>query len=155
MGIISLENRFWDKVDKRGPDECWNWLASVLDTGYGQFALGKKCDGGISAHRMMYQLTKGDIPQGLVIDHLCRNRKCVNPNHLEAVTQRENLMRADCLAARQMRRTHCPQGHEYTPENTRMNGKNGRMCRECGRALARRYYHETKNGQNESVRLGS
>jgi hypothetical protein len=94
-------------------------------------------------HRLAYQLTMGQIPDGLVIDHLCRNRRCCNPAHMEPVTNGENVHRGNGIYARNGRKTHCAKGHEFTPENT-LRRKHGRGCRECGRIESRRRYWETK-----------
>lgn len=83
---VSFKQRFWSKVEYLGPDECWEWTAGKLDNGYGQFW---KTEGNqnVLAHRTAYELMVGEIPDGLTIDHLCRNRACVNPNHMEAVSR--------------------------------------------------------------------
>lgn len=96
---MTFYERFWNKVDENGPIPehdaglgcCWEWTASVGNNGYGHFfpAAGTMD----LAHRMAYMLVKGDIPEGLQIDHLCRNKRCVNPDHLEPVTPRENTQR--------------------------------------------------------------
>lgn len=118
--------RFWAKVERRGPDECWPWLAGT-DRGWGVF--GRKRDGRWVkdyAHRIAYELAHGRPPVD-TIDHLCRNRACVNPAHLEDVPQGENARRA-CAAI-----THCPAGHEYTPANTYTDKNRCRHCRACKR----------------------
>ncbi|MGI5247775.1 HNH endonuclease signature motif containing protein [Dactylosporangium sp. CA-139066] len=91
----------------------------------------------IFLHRASYQAFVGPIPPGLHIDHLCRQRSCGNPEHLEAVTPRENLVRGNA-GSNQLRKTHCPQGHPYDESNT-YHGKKGRFCRACGREATRRY----------------
>ena len=85
------------------------------------------------AHRMIYELLVGPIPDGLEIDHLCRNRGCVNPGHMEPVTHRENLMRGDTVAAANPAKTHCIRGHPYDDENTYRYGSH-RYCRACNKA---------------------
>lgn len=126
-----LVERFWTKVEKRGPDECWEWKAgkgngygSIRATGHGPSLL---------AHRISYELLVGPIPEGLVIDHLCRNRGCVNPTHLEPVTMVENVMRGESPYARAARQTECIHGHPFTPENTYVTKRGGRHCLECCR----------------------
>lgn len=91
------------------------------------------------AHRVAYEQARGPIPEGLELDHLCRNRACVNPDHLEPVTHRENLLRADTFAARHAAQTHCVNGHEFTPDNTyiRTRPEGGRECRACRKARNR------------------
>ena len=134
-----LSERFWKHVNKHGdipvfrPElgECWIWTAYIcVQTGYGRFQHKKP----LLAHRMSYELNVGKIPPGLVIDHLCRNRKCVRPSHLEVVTQRENLMRAPTLQAANANKTQCPQGHQYSAKNTYLKpigNRFGRVCIAC------------------------
>jgi len=132
-----LEDRYWPKVDRRGPEECWPWIAALAPNGYGHF---NGQDGShLLAHRIAYQLANGPIPEGLTIDHLCRNRACCNPAHLEAVLQRTNTLRGTGFAAVNATKTHCPQGHEYSPENTYVSSSGERSCRACGRASCSRY----------------
>ncbi len=129
--------RFWEKVDRRGPDECWEWTASVKPNGYGQFSVvrdGKWLKS--YAHRYSYELIVGPIPEGLQLDHLCRNKACVNPNHLEPVTNRENQIRGNGVGGLNFRKTHCKHGHEFTPENTYIRPAGTRECRACMRRMA-------------------
>lgn len=128
----SDEKRFLARIDKRGPGECWPWVGGRTASGYGAF---KSADGvQILAHRWSYLYFVGPIPEGLVIDHVaargCTRRECVNPAHLEPVTQRENLLRADTFQARNAAKTHCPEGHEYTEANTSIH-RGKRSCIEC------------------------
>jgi hypothetical protein len=118
-----LPERFLDKFVPEPNTGCWLWLAQVSRDGYGKF----KYIGGQLAHRFAYETARGPVPEGLELDHLCRQRSCVNPDHLEAVTRRENARRG----LRGSLTTHCPHGHEYTPENTYSNPKGGRVCRAC------------------------
>jgi len=119
--------RFWSKVKKGAPDDCWIWQASGA-RGYGLFWNGTRQT---AAHRFAYESVKGPIPPGLVLDHLCRNPPCVNPAHLEAVTDRVNLLRGDTIPARHAAKTHCPQGHPYSGENLYVGPTGRRGCRIC------------------------
>lgn len=105
---------------------CWEWVGSRDEDGYGRQGVGSS---NRLAHRLSYLIFVGPIPDGLELDHLCRNRACVNPDHLEPVTHRVN-----CLRGEAPRRTHCPRGHRYTAENTRpATATQGRKCRACER----------------------
>jgi hypothetical protein len=124
-----MQARFWAKVDPSG--DCWEWIGARKPTGYGSFWISPSRSNEIS-HRVAYQMLVGPIPDGLELDHLCRNRCCVNPDHLEPVTRKENARRG-VRWPRHAHRTHCKHGHEFTPENTR-HGKDGvRYCRACAR----------------------
>jgi len=123
---------FWDNVDKSF--ECWTWKGTTLN-GYGTFYDGKKS---VFAHRQSYELIKGNIPDGLQLDHLCRNRLCVNPEHLEPVTCKENINRGN-TGDNQRDKTHCPQGHPYSGENLRITSLGYRECRICSREKLRKF----------------
>jgi hypothetical protein len=125
--------RFWAKVDRRGDDDCWPWRAQVTGDGYGGFYTGRT----IGAHRVAYELVRGPIPEGLVIDHLCRNRLCVNPYHMEPVTNAENVRRGISGYVNGFR-THCHNGHPYDAGSWVRRG--GRECKICKAARMRRYY---------------
>lgn len=117
---------------------CWNWLLCLDRGGYGVASFQGRY---ARAHRLIYELHKGPIPEGLVIDHLCRNRRCVNPDHLEPVTQRENLLRGDTFQARNAAKTHCIHGHPLSGENLYVHpGRGVRDCRTCRRESTRRRY---------------
>ena len=126
--------RFFAKVEKR--DGCWIWTA-YKSNGYGRFVYqGKQW----LAHRWLYEQTRGAIEVGLQLDHLCRNPACVNPDHLEPVTNKENQRRGigsimNTIRAKKI--THCPKGHEYSFQNTYITKKNTRFCRMCARDKAR------------------
>jgi hypothetical protein len=133
----TLAERFWRHVTKS--DGCWIWNGTVNKFGYGQFGIhvdGKWKPRG--AHRIAYELSKGPIPEGLQLDHLCRNRRCVNPSHLEPVSNRENSIRGMAPAMQVYRTNVCLRGHK-DDFHVRANGK--RYCLECARTKARERYH--------------
>ena len=123
--------RFWRYVGKGGPDECWPWLRATPAPGYGEFS----AEGGrTKAHRASYIINVGPVPAGLVIDHTCRNRACVNPAHLRAVDMRTNAVENSAsFAAVNAAQTHCPQGHALTPDNL-VQSQPTRKCRTCHNA---------------------
>jgi hypothetical protein len=129
-----LSARFWAKVDKRGPDDCWEWTGAAIAKGYGKISRGPRGGGQLAAHRVSWILAKSEIPDGQMVLHRCDNRLCVNPSHLFLGTNTDN-MRDMVSKGRnwQAKVTHCPKGHEYTAANTYVyNG--GRYCRACNRA---------------------
>jgi HNH endonuclease len=133
--------RYWSYVDKSG--ECWLWTGGRTPEGYGKFWLNGKT---VLAHRAGYALAHGKLPDVKHhLDHLCRIRSCVRPEHIEPVTIRENLMRGPTtFAAINAAKTHCRNGHEYTEANTYRPPDGSRMCRECSRAKDRRAYWRNK-----------
>lgn len=121
--------RFWAKVKLDG--DCWAWQAGMVK-GYGHFTQGGKPKM-MLAHRWSYEAMVTEVPDGLELDHLCRNKACVNPDHLEPVTHAVNIERnPNAVNKRGAQITHCPQGHEYNEANTRWY-RGGRNCRPCGR----------------------
>ena len=136
---LEPEWRFWAKV--KITDSCWIWTAAKTSAGYGEFWPGPhRGSPMIYSHRYSYQLLVGPIPGGLDMDHLCRNPICCNPAHLEPVTHHENMLRGN-TGKNTRDKTHCPQGHPYSEENTRVyHGR--RSCIACGKASQKRRYAE-------------
>lgn len=125
--------RFSDKIERIPFSTCWYWLGALDRDGYAQFRLDGRAP---MAHRVAYEHFVAKIGDGLEIDHLCKNRSCVNPTHLQPVPHAENVRRGDAgkwLA----QKTHCPVGHLYSQENTRFKkrgvGRSARMCIACAR----------------------
>lgn len=128
--------RFWAKVSGADVDSCWEWTAASNVHGYGAFWDGERV---VRAHRWSYEALRSNIPEGLVLDHLCRNRACVNPWHLEPVTDQVNAERGAWGI-----RERCPSGHAYDDTNTgRRKTRRGRECITCRRAL-----HEERRQSN-------
>lgn|SRR6185369_250795 len=130
-----MEDRLWEKVDRSGGDNsCWPWTGGVVEGNYGYFW----ADGTMRrAHRVTYELLVGPIPDGLDLDHLCRNPNCVNPSHLEAVTHRTNVLRGASPFAAKAKQATCAHGHVYTAENTGLRDGT-RFCLTCRREYDRR-----------------
>jgi hypothetical protein len=141
--------KFLDRLAmvKGDADACWIWPWSRNHKGYGSAHFRGKTTG---AHRAAYELLIGPIPDGLVIDHLCRTPACVNPSHMEPVTSRENIMRGECYAAQNARKTHCMHGHELTGENLYVRRDGKRQCIICRREISRR--HRSKSSAKETYR---
>jgi HNH endonuclease len=131
---VSVAERFWSKVDRRGERECWVWLAKTNGR-YGYFHLGRGRL--VGAHRVAYELMVGPIPPGFVVHHVCRATRCVNPRHLRADTQSANVLRDTSPPARNAVKTSCVNGHTFTPENTRIRANGWRDCLACERTRNR------------------
>jgi len=123
---------FKSRIDKSGPGGCWLWRGSQSRGGYGRY-------NETLAHRVAYELFVGSIPEGLTLDHLCRVRHCVNPEHLEPVTLGENLRRGESFSAVNARKTHCPRGHPLSGENLYRTKSGARCCLICKRAAWHRW----------------
>lgn len=141
---LSVEERFWSKVDTSGTEEhpdCWEWTAYRRPTGYGHFRFrGKQW----KAHRVAYTLIKGEIPEGQCVLHIeCDNPPCVNPAHLKTGTQADNMRDRDQKGrhvSHHTKKTHCPQGHPYSGDNLYTVPSTGRrQCCECGRIKVRKH----------------
>ena len=157
-------NRFWSKVDKNGPmpigrqelGPCWVWTAA-LSKGYGRFWIGSRPDRVCKqAHRLAYEQIVAHVPEWLDLDHLCRNRCCVNPSHLEPVTRSINLKRGNAghlARTQQLAKTHCPQGHPYSGDNLIINNRGARICRKCRSGIDRRYRERNSLWQNGNISL--
>lgn len=124
-------------------ETCWLWLNKPQAGGYGYTGAGWRKNKGQTclAHRAVYILIKGPIPDGMVLDHLCRNKICVNPDHLEPVTRKENTYRCEYAPATiNLQKTHCINGHELSGANLRISKQTSeRVCRACGRAKTTRW----------------
>ena len=140
------EARFWEYVDfslvrwAETSYDCWLWLGGMNKDGYGQFRAGNKT---LVAHKWSYEHFIEKVPDGLVLDHLCRTRHCVNPEHLEPVVNQENILRGYGYAGQNARKTHCKWGHEFTPENT-ISNHGGRGCRICKNKSSLDAYYKRK-----------
>lgn len=130
---VPPQERFWAKVEFT--NACWLWTAGKVPAGYGSFSPGPDGPSQVGAHRWAYEEQIGPIPEGMVLDHLCRNRACVNPDHMEVVTSQENVRRGVFPASS---RTHCPAGHEYAGDNLHIDRKGHRRCKLCNRDRLRR-----------------
>lgn len=134
MNKINPVIRFFSKV--KFTQFCWEWESNKQKLGYGLFKLEKS---NVLAHRFSYELFKGKIPEGLTIDHLCRNRGCVNPGHLECVTHKENVLRGEGPTAINAKKKKCNKGHSLEGDNLITYPSGKRWCRICKRDSAREW----------------
>jgi len=125
--VRALADRLWERVDADGP--CWLWTGPIDPNGYGRIHFSGR---NLYVHRAVYELLVGSIPDGLECDHVCRVRRCCNPDHVEPVTHAENSGRSPIMGAPTS--THCKRGHPFDDANTRITGK-GRVCRACARLM--------------------
>lgn len=137
MNEVQLRN-FIDKIEVDILEGCWDWTACKLDGSHGGFRLNGKIE---YAHRVSYMYWKTTIPENMQIDHLCRNRSCVNPQHLETVAPKENILRGIGIAAINAKKTHCIHGHELIPKNTYIRKNGNRQCILCHKILHKKYQH--------------
>ncbi|MEU9576278.1 HNH endonuclease signature motif containing protein [Streptomyces chilikensis] len=130
---MSLPPHFWAKTlieDTGYATPCLTWTVHKMPNGYGRFSVNRTPQ---YAHRVAYEALVEPTPEGLVIDHLCRNRACVNVAHMEAVTNRINILRGQTVTGANAAKTHCKHGHPFSPENTRLTSNGRRACRTCHR----------------------
>lgn len=146
VGPLCRRHDFWSKVDRRGPNDCWPWRKRIGTRGYGHVTINGVKHG---AHVIAYRYAHGPVPEGMQVDHRChdpnscaggtscRHRRCCNPAHLRAVTAEQNSSgersNKDAVVAAKREITHCPAGHEYTPENTHVDRRGWRNCKKCRR----------------------
>jgi hypothetical protein len=151
--IPPVEERFWSRVDFT--ESCWVFTGFRDKGGYGRFTIGKKTH---FAHRWAYEYLIGDIPSGLQIDHLCRNRGCVNVFHMEPVTSRENTRRGNAISVRMAAKTHCVRGHSLTdPGNLTPYGKRHgwRLCMACPRIYVQEHRARARLAAMKEVHGGA
>jgi hypothetical protein len=134
--LNELPARFTSKMDVCESSGCWIWKACKTWDGYGRILRGKTV---IPAHRFSYEKFFGEVPNGFELDHKCRNRSCVNPLHLEAVTHKENMLRGLGVGSENAAKTSCINGHQLTTDNTYIRPNGNRDCRQCIRDRVKKY----------------
>lgn len=132
-----VKARFWSKVNVGPKRQCWEWRGALSFCGYGQFSIGST---NYLSHRVALAIMHTDMPAGMVADHTCRNRACVNPNHLRVVDQYTNVHEnSSAIAHLNSLKTHCHRGHPFEGENLYLHPKGFRECRTCAREYKRKY----------------
>ena len=148
----SAECRFWDKVDRRDASGCWLWTAYSQASGYGRFCIGGARGDMVMSHRYAYQMLVGSIPDLMELHHLCGNRSCVNPTHLELSSHHLNILRGNSPAAANAKKTRCPAGHPYNNVNTYIQANGGRRCRACDSKAQKHNYEQHAPRKREQKR---
>lgn len=147
---LTVKERLLSKVQVNPETGCWEWTARLFQGGYAQFK--DSSDKNRGGHVVSYEIHIGPVPEGLVLDHLCRNRKCINPAHLEPVSQQINTLRGEGPAAKNAVKTHCLKGHPLDGSNLFISqGK--RQCRECHLERGRAHYANNLESQRERSRI--
>lgn len=126
---------FYSKIKINEETGCWKWIGALSSGGYGDISINGRT---LRAHRLSFLLHKGDLIKGLTLDHLCRNRSCVNPEHLEQVTYQENILRGEGICAINSRKTHCKNGHPLSGKNLHIRPNKGRDCKICKNIINQR-----------------
>lgn len=147
-----LRSLFWGfctagPIPENRPDlgNCWNWTRGLYRRGYGEFRVPGV--GKVVAHRIAWFILRGRIPEGLEPDHLCRNRACVRPGHIELVPEWKNILRGSGVAAINAKKTHCDKGHPLSGDNLFVRKSGHRLCRQCHRDSLRRRRAPTLKGK--------
>lgn len=135
LDLSKIPGWFSSRVASFTPGTCWEWTGALSKGRYGQIP---RRIGTRKAHRFIYELLRGPIPEGMTIDHLCKCTRCVNPAHMEVVSAQENVLRSDCLGMQNKRKTHCCRGHELAGRNLIIQRTGKRNCRECVNAALRK-----------------
>lgn len=146
-----IVDRIYDHIKVCPITECWIWTGAVATNGYGAIRVNRKTR---RAHRIAYEALVGPVPSGLDLDHLCRNRACVNPKHLEPATRSINCSRGECgkiQGDRQKAKTHCVNGHPYSGDNLIVRGDGSRACKQCRNASFKRWYWSKGRGGRNAV----